>query len=131
MPSFLSERDRKAIAPFLHLFPPLAGRVVSPVQVQGLAIGDGWLPLLDELLRAVDAETCTLPRPPVVVQIKEKLGELRIYMLHATPEVQALVDAATVRSRSICEGCGVLSQVRSRRGWLTTRCNSCLGVAQS
>lgn len=59
-----------------------------------------------------------------VVQVKEKLGELRVY-LRAESDPRAageLVLEAERRSRVTCQECGAPGQLATDRGWLRTAC---------
>jgi len=84
-----------------------------------LDVGDGWLPLIKETL-----EKCFELAPEMrLFQVKEKFGELRIYAGPVeSEEALALIEAALVKSRSVCDVCGAEGRTRSRGGWLMTRC---------
>ena len=84
----------------------------------GLEIGEGWLPIVDELLTKLETycadHRMALPR---VGQIKEKFGTLRVYWCrnvegrpHISAEheaaVNALIAQATDLALRICECCG-------------------------
>jgi hypothetical protein len=83
-----------------------------------LALGPGWLPLLDRLCAG-------LSQYAVAVQVKEKFGGLRFYMDTYTDEDRALIQAAEDESRSTCEECGAPGTTQSRGGWLLTLCPTC------
>ncbi len=57
-------------------------------------------------------------------QIKEKLGELRIYFSGGDDYVEGVVSMAEEMSYKICEVCGN-SGKPNKGGWITTLCNSC------
>lgn len=98
-------------------------------------VGDGWVPILDELLTDIESLT-PIDVYAVVDQIK-KFGTLRIY-LHTDGwgtrrEVQAnsigriiehLVRYAELRSHFTCEDCGKPG-VRRSGGWILTLCDEC------
>ena len=84
----------------------------------GLEIGEGWLPIVDELLTKLETycadHRIALPR---IGQIKEKFGSLRVYWCrngeghpHISAEheaaVNALIAQATDLALRTCECCG-------------------------
>lgn len=84
----------------------------------GLQVGEGWLPIVDDLLTKLEtycaAHRMALPR---VGQIKEKLGTLRVYWCRngeGHPNVSAgheaamstLIAQATDLALRTCECCG-------------------------
>jgi hypothetical protein len=92
----------------------------SPVYRQ---CGEGWNDLIDVTLELIEREA-NLNKAPIVEyhQIKEKFGELRIYYAGGSERTDAYVEFAQRMSRNICEECGCPATLKSRRGWITTRC---------
>lgn len=125
--SRLSARDLA----FMQRYPVVFG--CGPRQVgrtslaRGLAIGDGWLPLLDQLCTGLSqviaddglSEFRTL-------QVKEKFGGLRFCVTGGNVRARVLIEAAERESLRTCEGCGGPSLRHDLAGWITTLCNSCL-----
>ena len=62
----------------------------------------------------------------VVVQVKEKFGTLRFYYNGGDATVEGMVRMAESMSACICEKCGASSSTKSRDGWVTSQCDSCL-----
>jgi hypothetical protein len=88
----------------------------------GYEVGDGWEPLL----RRTFEQLSRLDPPPVLAQVKEKYGGLRIYW-HGGPDsdvVDDIVDAAEAESYRICEECGKPGEPNTT-GWISTRCPGC------
>ena len=83
----------------------------------GIECGKGWHDLLDELIGKIVA----IQPDAQASQIKEKYGELRVYMMSATDEVFDLIDEYTEKSLSVCEMCGKPGKLYSD-GWMKTRC---------
>lgn len=101
----------------------------------------GWFALLDSLCCQIelllDLDGASRFRP---LQIKEKLGLLRIYFAYvevskSSPEgeaqavvsreqISALIDRAVERSELTCCECGAPGKIRRRDGWLLTLCNT-------
>lgn len=86
----------------------------------------GWLSLIDGALTELDSFAV----PYEVRQIKEKMGDLRLY-IWPPAELSAddqrrwgdIIDLAEARSRYVCETCGRPGRLRKRpRGWYLTAC---------
>jgi uncharacterized protein with HEPN domain len=116
----------------------LANEITLPLEPfarDGFQIGDGWLGIVDRLAAklAVDPDL-------VVAQVKEKFGELRVYIegvaAQSAPynpalEKQLNVECITVReeSRHICEICGEPGRhAQHILGWYATRCEPCAAL---
>lgn len=71
-----------------------------------LQCGDGWYDLLESL--CVDVEQAIILKTPQVVcqRVKQKWGELRVYVDVQAPAINALLEQARVRSHTICDQCG-------------------------
>jgi hypothetical protein len=101
------------------------------------SVGDGWLPLIDELVTNLKALgwDCKLSC------VKEKFGGLRFYtnslqfdfktgksmptaQSNLTKEMGLLIGDAEQRSLTICEECGAPGVPVSLSGWAATRCNA-------
>ncbi|MCM2310332.1 MAG: hypothetical protein NDI84_02920 [Steroidobacteraceae bacterium] len=93
----------------------------------GIACGDGWYPLLDELCAQLQHETEANGAPQVVAsQVKEKNGDLRFHTRTAISQAQqALIASARKRSLGICEICSALALERDLDlNWISTRCEA-------
>lgn len=100
----------------------------------GIAVGDGWYGIIDDLCRKimdlyVERESREIPR---FSQIKEKFGLLRIYFDpgEATTEedykaIEKLIAEAEGKSAKTCEECGETKDVSARGSWIKTRCRDC------
>lgn len=62
---------------------------------------------------------------PEFCQIKEKFGELRMYINNADDYVDGIIDMACAASSFMCETCGKPSKIKSNGGWLSNECKSC------
>jgi len=77
--------------------------------------------LIDSTLREL-AEYCPEAR---VVQVKEKLGGLRIYLEDKFDETaKAILRRAEESSFSICETCGAPGERIAKEGWIRVRCET-------
>lgn len=122
--SDLSARDRAFIARFPEVFGP-TDQLQPLVSYQGLAVGDGWMPLLGRLCIDLTAVVCEDRLQFRAIQVKQKFGGLRFYAQGGTARTWALIDAAEALSTTICERCGKPTHLRNRGGYVTTTCNRC------
>lgn len=99
----------------------------------GFECGDGWFPLIDELLLEIaDHIDRKLEwsnqhehlRDFRIEQVKEKFGSLRVYTTASTPEIKAYLDMASRMSSRICEFCGSPGIIR-KEAWLSCKCEEC------
>lgn len=94
----------------------------------GIAVGDGWEPMIRELSAKLEALIVALPKRQqakyFATQVKEKFGGLRFYMSKATDEMRALLDEAETKSFETCESCGSPGTLR-RGSWITVACDPC------
>lgn len=88
----------------------------------GIAIGPGWISLVDELCIAIEARLGD--NEFHVVQIKEKCAELRFYLSHPKPGIFAdIIEAAREKSKTICESCGAPGDLFRAGGAYSTMCD--------
>jgi len=81
-------------------------------------VGKGWHKLLEILYDA-------MPKDTVVVQVKEKYGQLRFYTSGTTEQFHDLIDVMSWASECMCENCGKVGQLL-QYGWWKTRCPKCI-----
>jgi hypothetical protein len=60
-----------------------------------------------------------------IVQIKEKVGSLRIYINMACQPAHDIINKYSKLSEKTCEFCGKEGQIKSHNGWLKAVCKSC------
>ena len=88
-------------------------------------VGPGWLPLIEVL----DKQLRRLDPYYDIVQIKEKFGGLRYYIVTSegytnADRMHAIIDAIESLSFRICEDCGRPGEIREG-GWFRTLCDEC------
>jgi len=94
---------RPLLAPRIHVF----------------QCGDGWSELLSQTLADLRRATPNAR----VVQVKEKLGTLRVILADKLdPAASAIVRRAEVESATICDRCGEAGRLISSDGYVRTRC---------
>lgn len=82
---------------------------------------EGWNPLIWELIEKVaELDTEKLLK---ILQIKEKFGGLRFYILQGTDEIYELIDEYEKKSYKVCEVCGEEGKIRNDLGWIKTLCD--------
>jgi hypothetical protein len=81
--------------------------------------GPGWELLIDKAL-ATMVEEGSIP-----TQIKEKWGELRIYVNSGSDRMFEILEGLEQLSTYTCEECGEYGEAVVRDGWLVTRCKKC------
>ena len=79
----------------------------SVVPQRGVECGDGWHDLIDEARTAIEKHCASInTKPPGVLQIKEKLGLLRVYFRPYDDVIGSILHAAERNSAMSCEQCG-------------------------
>jgi hypothetical protein len=126
------ELDAALVRDFPHLYCDRHGDTRETRMCDGFP-GDGWEPLirrLSEKLEPIARETGLR-----AVQVKEKMGGLRVYVRCAdgarvlpvaiSKAVLASIGAAEKESRRTCEHCGAPGSIGKTAGWWSTLCNPC------
>ncbi len=87
---------------------------------------EGWSGLVTVLFTEVK-EYCDLKGAtyPFVLQIKEKIGELRIYHRCDDRQIQSMIAATIARANHSCERCGNSAETQLLDGWYKTLCCWC------
>lgn len=87
------------------------------------AVEEGWYPLLERLFESMK----TVGWNGQVAQIKQKFGELRVYLDHNLRDANLLqmTFEATAESLRTCEECGQEGQIRTNRRYIKTLCEPC------
>ena len=116
-------------------YPVILSRCEKPgsPMLWGIAVGDGWIDLLDDTLRIIQhrmaknkhvEEVIGKTKQLVAVQIKEKFGGLRFYYEGGDNYIRGVIDAAEVHSYRICEECGEKGKMRNHN-YMNIRCDAC------
>lgn len=97
-------------------------------------VSDGWLPIIYamslKLNKAIENHNKSLPLEDKdfcesrVEQIKQKFGELRVYLSWTTPELEAIVDDAANQAAVACEICGAKGKAVVKNGWISIKCET-------
>lgn len=94
-----------------------------------IATGDGWFPILISLFRALGELAAYSGATFIGQQIKEKLGQLRVYFSTHNIEdsdvmqlASLFIQSAEFYSGCMCEICGNTGSLARDNGWLRVRC---------
>ena len=118
------ENEQRLRAKHPHLLAKATGQATCRFDEDGVAVGDGWFSIVDELATEIEQACAALISPlPKVRQVKEKLGTLRFYVTVTRDDVLALIERAVERSAVTCEACGAAGHLRHRPGWMRTLCD--------
>lgn len=90
----------------------------TPFELFGWEIGDGWKPLVTELIKDLKE----LKWNGTILQIKEKFGGLRFYIGEGSELIFNRINKAESDSYKICEECGVQGKLRQDLPWIKTLC---------
>lgn len=118
------ENIQRLFERFDHLYRgrhlPLSQNLMS----EGFDCGDGWYDLIYELSEQIEAyrQTDTEAADLIVVQVKQKFGELRFYVRPRIWEVEKMIEVARDRSRRTCELTGQPGVRCFREGYYLTLC---------
>jgi hypothetical protein len=85
-----------------------------------MCVGAGWHGLVDEAFDLVESHGSE------VAQLKEKFGQMRVYINSTSDDLYNKVWEIESKSASICETCGAPSKLQNRGGWLKSICDPCL-----
>ncbi|PBK85294.1 hypothetical protein ARMGADRAFT_1036352 [Armillaria gallica] len=92
----------------------------SDMQKQGLECGRGWEGLIRQICEELKGKDV------VFSQIKEKFGQLRIYVEKGDEETLKYLSEMEEKSAKVCEECGGAGNLaESSYGWLFATCEEC------
>ncbi len=101
-------------------------KLYAPFELFGVEVGKGWRPLVEPIynrIQELNAQGAEIE----ISQIKEKFGELCIYVHNAPDEIRDMIDFAVEKSHHVCEHCGKPAEwIISTNDWYFTLCPDCL-----
>ena len=120
------ELQKQLVEKYPKIFQMVGSTPQESCMAWGLACGDGWYWLIDQLCKELQHDTDNNDKPQVVAsQVKEKFGGLRFYVDSATEEQFAAIHLAESMSYTICEICGTTKGVGQTEGWINSLCQKC------
>ena len=95
------------------------------LMVFGFEIGEGWMSLVIELLDKIQHLVDNNPEYSglQVIQVKEKYGELCVYLNYYYKEIEDIISEYEEKSCYICEECGEKGEIRNINNWYTALCD--------
>ena len=129
-----AELQNKLIGKYPDLFKDRFLGMQSNLMCFGCECSDGWYKLLDTLFNAITNhyKNNVEQECPTLIQVKEKYGELRVYLSHEDEYTSGMLSMAEDISLTICEECGAPGQpnyyddngeyIPEFAGWVRTRC---------
>ena len=141
------ERDLKLKEKYPKILARLGGRPSETCmswEHGGIAIGDGWIPLLEKVFQYCQFHHDNNGYPQLVAeQIKEKFGTLSFYYSfeecdsenakygkqfnRTFDKLEGAIEFAEFLTSEICEVCGNPG-VMNNKGWLKVRCEKHRGI---
>jgi hypothetical protein len=107
------ENERHLRAKHPSLFGSQPGHTKSAFAERGIEVGDGWLTILDDMATEIEQSCLLADRPlPQILQVKEKIGGLRVYVDASDEAIDAAIAAAEKRATLTCETCGEPGQLQ-------------------
>ena len=98
----------------------------TPFELFGVEVGKGWWPLVEPIYNRIQ-ELNKAGSHIEIVQVKEKCGELCMYVSGAPEEIHDMIREAEKKSVHVCEHCGKPAErVISKSSWIYTLCPDCL-----
>lgn len=107
-----------------------------PISLFGIECRDGWFKIIDDCLGRLKPIIIEKNReypvfPIKVEQIKEKFGQLRIYLTGYIDPCDEAIRDAEEKAAQTCELCGAKGCLRLNGFWYTTLCDECQGKRSS
>jgi|WetSurSiteA1Bulk_404760.scaffolds.fasta_scaffold00361_25 hypothetical protein len=102
----------------------------SNLMAFGFECDKGWYPLIEEAFDKMEKAIDKMPKKErnifknsfEILQVKEKLGGLRIYINIYTDEIIKIIVEAEEKAEKTCEVCGKPGKMREINHWLFTNC---------
>lgn len=99
----------------------------TPYELFGIECGDGWKHLYQPIIDKVNEYNKEHKDNPLQIdQIKEKFGELRIYLSYHVKEIEDMIAIAEEKSHYTCEICGkTINEPIVKNHWIYPMCEEC------
>lgn len=91
--------------------------------------GNGWYPAVHAALSFASKRNEEKQLGLIVLQVKEKFAELRIYHRGGDGLTEACFSAASIIAGSMCDVCSRLGYADNQGGWLAVRCEEHRGLS--
>jgi hypothetical protein len=127
------ELESQLVKKYPKIFEMVGSSPQESCMAWGLAVGDGWYWLIDNLCSHLQGiiDNNEDVQQVVAAQVKEKFGGLRFYINSGSDEQYGAIGLAEHMSYSICEDCGTTKDVTTEGpGWIRTLCQECQSLSQ-
>jgi len=121
------ELELKLVEKYPRLLKDYGGDPRVTCLAWGMECGDGWYDVIDEALHMINQVCIKFGYEDIVVaQIKEKFGQLRIYMTYGECDtvvlkiIECITEAALQKSLNTCELTGNYGVLCKRGSWVKT-----------
>lgn len=119
-----SDLEKILVELYPGLFKQYGGKPSETCMAWGIAVGDGWYPIVSGLCNGLEKIRRKTGRDIQFSQIKQKWGLLRVYLDNSCDEAERLVEAAESESSKWCEDCGCAGKTGTE-GYIRTVCEEC------
>lgn len=111
----------------IHMYPELFGKPPfdpkTSLMYFGLEVGDGWLPILEELFEKLSEKVLTHELHDFrISQVKEKFGGLRVYTRNGNEATASLIREAVEKASHTCDVCAKPGELKQIELLWATRC---------
>jgi hypothetical protein len=97
----------------------------------GFQCQNGWYPIIEEAFDKMEKTIEKMPKKErkifeksfEILEVKEKLGGLRIYVNMYTNEITEIIVEAEKKAGKTCEVCGKPGKIREVNHWYFTNCD--------
>lgn len=128
-----AELQKKLYEKYPEIFKQKDLDMTQTAMCWGIACGDGWFTLIDELCECIQNRVSNFNRNKdeknhmicQATQVKEKFGGLRFYTYGGDEYIDGMIDFAESMSYRICMECGKPSCEQKSHGWIQTLCTDC------
>ena len=128
------ELQEKLFLEYPEIFAQKDLDITQTAMCWGIACGDGWYTLIDELCANIKNHVENFNRFKAeehhmicqATQVKEKFGGLCFYTYGGDEYIDGMISFAESMSHHICTECGLPAEKNeTNRGWIYTMCTSC------
>lgn len=101
----------------------------EPYELFGIECGKGWHDLLKPIFQYIEDYNKDKDEDTriEIFQIKEKWGELCVYLNFYNSDIRKLIEQAETEASNTCELCGSKENIgKAYEGWITTECHDCM-----
>lgn len=104
-------------------------------EISEFDVKEGWFDLVADMLKEINLIANVNPEKDIkIVQIKQKLGELRVYVngiingsiTYNIPDISDIIKKYVNIASITCEDCGYEGRLEESDDWLHVSCSKCI-----